>query len=155
MTERCRLEPLAAAHAAELGALAAESSDADARREWIAEMVAARAAGTAWGHAVVSASGVVGTCSLFIVGPAIAQVGYWIGLRHRRRGYATQALALSLELAFGPLGLDEIHALVRADNRGSRGVLRKCCFRVRALPACAEEPLLLARLTRARWQRGL
>lgn len=65
---------------------------------------------------------ILGAVSLIVSGPE-AELGYWLGLPHQGRGYAREAVAALLELAFGPLMLDLVHADVRADNARSRQLL--------------------------------
>jgi [ribosomal protein S5]-alanine N-acetyltransferase len=58
-----------------------------------------------------------------------ASLGYWIGERHARRGYAESALALALDFAFDRLRLHRIEAACLPHNAASRGLLRKAGFR--------------------------
>ncbi|MGE0701767.1 MAG: GNAT family N-acetyltransferase [Hyphomicrobiaceae bacterium] len=58
-----------------------------------------------------------------------ASVGYWIGLPHVRRGYATEALAAVLAHAFEVLELNRVEAACLPSNVASIGVLEKAGFR--------------------------
>jgi len=53
---------------------------------------------------------------------ATAQVGYWIGSRHRRRGYCMRAFELMVEQARRQ-GITRIRASIDADNIAARRVL--------------------------------
>lgn len=52
-----------------------------------------------------------------------AEIGYRIGQRHNGKGYATKAVALVLEDAFGKYGLHGVEANTTPDNIGSQIVL--------------------------------
>ena len=63
-------------------------------------------------------------------GPAqSAFLGYWIGVPHARQGYMTEALALALAHAFGPLGLHRVEANIMPKNRASIALVRRAGFR--------------------------
>jgi len=53
-------------------------------------------------------------------------MGYWVGLPHVRRGYATAGVSLCLERAFTQLGLHRVEANVIPDNAASIAVVRRC-----------------------------
>ncbi len=57
-----------------------------------------------------------------------ADLGYRIGEHDGGRGIASQAVALCLAEAFGPLGLLRIEAVARPQNRGSVRVLERNGF---------------------------
>ncbi|MGE5591524.1 MAG: GNAT family N-acetyltransferase [Bacillota bacterium] len=57
-----------------------------------------------------------------------AEVGYRIAKRHNGKGYATQALKLILDDAFGKYGLHAVEANTTPDNIGSQIVLIKNGF---------------------------
>jgi len=59
-----------------------------------------------------------------------ASLDYWIGAAFTRQGYATEALGLVLDEAFGPLELHRVEALVLPDNEPSRRLLRRTGFRL-------------------------
>jgi len=58
-----------------------------------------------------------------------AELGYWIGVEHWGRGYATEAGAALLEFGFGTLGLNRIEAHCFVGNRASARVLEKLGMR--------------------------
>lgn len=62
--------------------------------------------------------GVIGSCSL----------GYWIGERHARRGYMTDAVLAVLPFVFYTLRLHRIEAACLAGNEASVALLRRCGF---------------------------
>lgn len=51
------------------------------------------------------------------------RLGYWIGAAHAGRGYMTEAIALALAQAFGPMGLHRVCANIMPSNHASRAVL--------------------------------
>jgi ribosomal-protein-alanine N-acetyltransferase len=58
-----------------------------------------------------------------------AWVGYWVESGAAGGGVATAAVALSVDHAFGPVGLHRIEATVRPENAASLRVLAKLGFR--------------------------
>lgn len=58
-----------------------------------------------------------------------AELGYWLGLPYQGRGYASEAVAAVLDLAFGKLDLSHVHADVRTGNTRSRRLLEAQGFR--------------------------
>jgi ribosomal-protein-alanine N-acetyltransferase len=90
---------------------------------------------------------IVGDCGLFLadgVGPDI-ELAYGIRPDRRRRGYATEAAAACLRVAFEELGLPRVVAdLEDPDNVASRSVLEKVGFvrigEKRGKPLYAAEP---------------
>lgn len=58
-----------------------------------------------------------------------AELGYWLGLDHHGRGYATEAGAAVIRHGFDTLGLDRIFACHLGRNPGSGRVLEKLGFR--------------------------
>jgi ribosomal-protein-alanine N-acetyltransferase len=58
-----------------------------------------------------------------------AYLGYWIGAAYARQGYMTEALALALDHAFGPMGLHRVEANVIPGNRASNALARRLGFR--------------------------
>src|ERR1700693_3846652 len=55
-----------------------------------------------------------------------AELGYWIGVPHWGRGYATEAARAVLDHAFGTLGYARLTSRARVSNPASRRVLEKC-----------------------------
>jgi len=60
-------------------------------------------------------------------------LGYQIGAPHARQGYMTEALALVLREAFGPLRLHRVEANIQPGNRASIGLVRRAGFRLEGL----------------------
>jgi ribosomal-protein-alanine N-acetyltransferase len=57
-----------------------------------------------------------------------ATLGYYIDEAHTGRGYATDAVRLSLQFAFGSASLHRVQAAVLPRNVASRRVLEKAGF---------------------------
>ena len=57
-----------------------------------------------------------------------AELGYWVGAPHARRGYMTDALSALLPFAFDSLGLHRLGAAVLEDNAASQRLLEKIGF---------------------------
>lgn len=55
-------------------------------------------------------------------------VGYWIAEKQWGKGYATEALKILTELAFGKFKIDRIQAFVFDGNIASGKVLEKCGY---------------------------
>lgn len=58
-----------------------------------------------------------------------ANVGYWIGIEHTRKGYMSEALQIGLDFAFRKLGLHRVEAACLIYNDASRDLLLKSGFR--------------------------
>jgi len=54
-----------------------------------------------------------------------AELGYWIALPHRNKGYMTEAVSAIIEYGFSSLGLVRIQAFHSVDNPASGRVLEK------------------------------
>jgi len=74
-------------------------------------------------NVIVADGKAVGIISLSHIDPAAstAQVGYWIGSRHRRQGYCTRAFALLMEQARRQ-GITKIRATINAENVAARRI---------------------------------
>lgn len=57
-----------------------------------------------------------------------AELGYWLGKKHRRKGIMSEAVMLMLNFGFKKLKLHRIHANVFEGNIASKGVLEKRGF---------------------------
>jgi ribosomal-protein-alanine N-acetyltransferase len=69
------------------------------------------------------------TLSAIARGPAqTAHLGYWVAQAVNGRGYATQAVARMLDVAFGDLGLHRVQAATLLHNLGSQRVLERSGF---------------------------
>lgn len=143
-SDRLRLIPPSMDH---LDALAAMWSDPETMRyigkgiPWTRDEVAARIERGARAHAergfcfwtVVrnddgEVLGQAGVTAIDFNGPEI-ELGYRFGRDHWGRGYATEAARLTIDHAFGPLGLERLVAVAYPENRPSRRVLTKVGFR--------------------------
>ena len=58
-----------------------------------------------------------------------AQVGYWIGTEHARRGYGQAAVEAVVRFAFDQIGLHRLEAAVQPGNAPSIGLLERAGFR--------------------------
>ena len=58
-----------------------------------------------------------------------ATLGYWIGERHARLGYMTEAIGGIVHHAFRVMDLSRIQAACLPENAASRGLLEKCGFK--------------------------
>ncbi|MBK7613496.1 MAG: GNAT family N-acetyltransferase [Burkholderiales bacterium] len=104
---------------------------AEAQR-WCGGMCREPAFGNVWGIAV--ASEVIGCVS---VRPDTgwmrcnAEVGYWIGQAHWRRGIASEALGLVSDWAWANLPeVTRLYAPIFARNAGSQAVARRCGYQL-------------------------
>lgn len=73
----------------------------------------------------------VGGCTLSNVCRGVAQacsLGYWVGERHTRRGFLSDAVCAIVPYAFGTLGLHRLEAACLPANDASQALLRKCGF---------------------------
>ncbi|MHB8418258.1 MAG: GNAT family N-acetyltransferase [Myxococcales bacterium] len=59
-----------------------------------------------------------------------AEIGYWLGVAHWRKGIATEAVGAVSEWAFQGLGVHRLYAGVFAWNRASARVLEKAGYRL-------------------------
>lgn len=70
---------------------------------------------------------VIGACSIAQQDGA-TEIGYWLGIEHWGKGYATEAVHALVDYAFTDLGHTALHAGARVTNPASRRVLEKCGF---------------------------
>jgi RimJ/RimL family protein N-acetyltransferase len=118
------------------------------------------AANTNGGDAVflvtLKGGAVIGSCGISNVDGQV-ELGYWLGVAHWGKGYATEALHAVIDFAFGDLDHDALNAGARVTNPASRRVLEKCGFqwtgvglyRIRAINSSA--PIDRFRLERGIW----
>jgi RimJ/RimL family protein N-acetyltransferase len=100
----------------------------------------------------------VGACGVGTLAGASPEIGYWFGVAHWGRGYATEAARAVIAYAFDELGHETLEAGARVTNPASRRVLEKCGYewtgvvltRVRALGGVSV-PCDRFRLDRERW----
>ena len=99
---------------------------------------------------------VIGACGIMTQESA-PELGYWLGVEHWGKGYATEALHAVIDYAFTDLGHDALQAGARVTNPASRRVLEKCGFqwtgvglyRIKAIKSSA--PIDRFRLERGIW----
>jgi RimJ/RimL family protein N-acetyltransferase len=99
---------------------------------------------------------VIGACGVTALDEQ-AELGYWLGVPHWGKGYATEALHAVIDYAFTDLGHEALNAGARVTNPASRRVLEKCGFqwtgvglyRIRAINSSA--PIDRFRLERGIW----
>jgi RimJ/RimL family protein N-acetyltransferase len=138
-----RLEPLAAAHAEAMDALARDDGVARFTRvpdpvpdgfgaAWVERYVRGRDDGTNAGFAIVDAdSGAfLGFVALVKLDVELqeAEAGYVVASHARGRGVAARALGLLTAWAFAEYPLERIELLMSAENRGSEAVARRCGY---------------------------
>jgi RimJ/RimL family protein N-acetyltransferase len=103
---------------------------------------------------------VIGACGLMLQElkqDSAPELGYWLGVPHWGKGYATEALHAVIDYAFTDLGYEALQAGARVTNPASRRVLEKCGFqwtgvglyRIRAIKSSA--PIDRFRLERGIW----
>ena len=104
----------------------------DGQAEIIAKHLEQYESGTSLPLAILDDDGaIVGTIALsgIVRGPFLsAHLGYWVASSANGRGYATSAVAATLDLAFGELGLHRVQAATLPHNAGSQRVLAKNGF---------------------------
>ena len=100
---------------------------------------------------------VIGACGFTQVDRHPPEIGYWLGVKHWGKGYATEAVRALIDHAFGDLEHKALQSSVRVTNPASRRVLEKCGFqwtgvglyRIRAIASSA--PIDRFRLERGIW----
>ena len=70
---------------------------------------------------------IIGACGVLQQEPA-PELGYWLGVEHWGKGYATEALHAVIDFAFTDLAHESLQAGARVTNPASRRVLEKCGF---------------------------
>ncbi len=71
---------------------------------------------------------IIGACGVGQVEGENPEIGYWIGVRHWGKGFATEAARAVIDYAFGRFDYDALHSSARVTNPASRRVLEKCGF---------------------------
>lgn len=112
--------PLEARHAASITALGGEAdiranaalllpAPGEEARQFVVRQNLARAAGTAFVFAIEASHRLIGVVGLLeVVGGQARSLACWVGGPHRRQGFASFALGLTLEFAFRNLRLDSV-----------------------------------------------
>lgn len=99
----------------------------------------------------------IGACGVALQDEAAPEIGYWLGVKHWGKGYATEAVRALIDYAFTELEHEALQAGARVTNPASRRILEKCGFqwtgvglcRIRALHSSA--PIDRFRLDRGLW----
>jgi RimJ/RimL family protein N-acetyltransferase len=60
--------------------------------------------------------------------PDAPELGYWLGVDHWGRGFATEAARAAIDFAFGEFSVGQLISGARVANPASRNVLEKCGF---------------------------
>ena len=103
----------------------------EGQRRHIAQLTDRRSSGSAYPFVILAGGNIVGAINLSNVVRGAFQscnVGYWVAESHNGRGYATAALGLVCERAFGELGLHRIEAGTLLHNTASQRVIEKNGF---------------------------
>ena len=103
----------------------------EGQRRHIAQLSDRRSSGSAYPFVMVAGGRLVGAINLSNVVRGAFQscnVGYWVAEAHNGQGFATVALRLVCERAFGELGLHRIEAGTLLDNHASQRVIEKNGF---------------------------
>ena len=102
----------------------------DAASGWLARMQSLQEKGTGLTFAIVADGSVVGACGLYRIDceRGIAELGFFVGKRYWRRGYAASAGRILLARAFVGVGLRSVQASCLARNDGAKAVLKRLGF---------------------------
>jgi RimJ/RimL family protein N-acetyltransferase len=100
---------------------------------------------------------VIGACGFTQVDRHPPEIGYWLGVKHWGKGYATEAVRAMIDHVFTDTDADAIQSAARVTNPPSRRVLEKCGFqwsgagllRIRAIASSA--PIDRFRIDRGLW----
>jgi RimJ/RimL family protein N-acetyltransferase len=100
---------------------------------------------------------VIGACGYTQVDRHPPELGYWLGVKHWGKGYATEAVRAMIDHIFADTDAEAIQSSARVTNPASRRVLEKCGFqwssagllRIRAIASSA--PIDRFRLDRGLW----
>jgi RimJ/RimL family protein N-acetyltransferase len=143
-TERLVLRPFAAADAPEVHRLAGDRRVADTTisiphpyepgtaEAWIAARADAyaRAEGVTYAITDREAGVLIGAVGLHLHSRfRRAEMGYWIGVPHWNRGYATEAARAMVRFGFETIGLNRIYATHFPRNQASGRVMEKTGMR--------------------------
>jgi RimJ/RimL family protein N-acetyltransferase len=60
--------------------------------------------------------------------PDAPELGYWLGVDHWGRGFATEAVRAAIDYTFEEFAIDHLIAGARVANPASRNILEKCGF---------------------------
>ena len=99
----------------------------------------------------------IGACGFTQIDRHPPELGYWLGVKHWGKGYATEAVRAMIDHIFTDTDAEAITSAARVTNPASRRVLEKCGFqwssagllRIRAIASSA--PIDRFRLDRGLW----
>jgi RimJ/RimL family protein N-acetyltransferase len=99
----------------------------------------------------------IGACGFTQIDRHPPEIGYWLGVKHWGKGYATEAVRAVIDHIFTDTDSDAIQSAARVTNPPSRRVLEKCGFqwsgagllRIRAIASSA--PIDRFRIDRGLW----
>lgn len=60
--------------------------------------------------------------------PHRGEMGYYMGSEYQGKGFATEAVNMLCDVAFGQLQYQEVYAKIHQDNRASQQVVKKAGF---------------------------
>lgn len=100
---------------------------------------------------------VIGACGFTQIDRHPPEIGYWLGVKHWGKGYATEAVRAVIDHVFSDTDAEAITSSARVTNPASRRILEKCGFqwsgagllRIRAIASSA--PIDRFRLDRGLW----
>jgi RimJ/RimL family protein N-acetyltransferase len=100
---------------------------------------------------------VIGACGYTQIDRHPPEIGYWLGVKHWGKGYATESVRAMIDHIFADTDCEAIQSAARVTNPASRRVLEKCGFqwtgagllRIRAIASSA--PIDRFRLDRGLW----
>ncbi len=100
---------------------------------------------------------IIGACGFVTQEKPVPELGYWLGVEHWGKGYATEALHALIDYMFNAFDHPALQAGARVTNPASRRVLEKCGFqwtgvglyRIKAINSSA--PIDRFRLERGIW----
>ena len=101
---------------------------------------------------------VIGGCGIGMLEGQAAELGYWLGVAHWGKGFATEAVRAVIDYTFETTPHEGLNAGARVTNPASRRVLEKCGFqwtgvglyRIRAIASSA--PIDRFRLEKRIWE---
>ncbi|MCE7999067.1 MAG: GNAT family N-acetyltransferase [Rhodobiaceae bacterium] len=126
--------------------------------DWISSQPQNALDGTDLTFAIWLKETLIGSINIENRGEDTTGIGYWIGKNYWRNGYASEAVAETLDYAFGVLGINLLLTELFADNHGSARVLEKAGFVFLCEKSGWSEarqetcPKREYRLTQERWQ---
>jgi len=100
----------------------------------------------------------IGACGFTQVDRHPPEIGYWLGVKHWGKGYASEGAAAAMDYAFDVLGWDDVIHCIHVDNAASQGVAKKLGsrnLRRVSMPVPYEnEPVDAWGQSRAEWKRS-